>query len=437
MRLCARKSRVRLGASQRDASTRPTAAWAPAAPPRCAAAGKLCSRPGASARERLIAAAAARWAASPGECAARDGRVWRADASFGYGELAADAARVKLEREPAIRAPEAFKLIGKPIKRLDTPIKVTGEAKFGIDTRLPDMLYAAVVNCPVFGGKPKSFDASAVASRRGVVAVVPVEGGVAVVADRFWRAKEAAAALPIEWDFGPAADTSSVAFRADYRNALDGPLVNAVHRGDAAQAFAGAAKVVEALYEAPHLAHAPMEPLNATVDWRPDRIDIYMGTQFPEDAIKLAANVGGVPVANVYLHNQFLGGGFGRRAVNDELRQAVQASKAVGKPVKLIWTREEDIQHDRYRPQAAMRLRAALNAEGAPLAFDFRTAVGSITRSLGWARAEGRRRAAGGRGPHQPALRLRRAQRRLSVEEHPCAGDVLALGRLLAERLLG
>jgi isoquinoline 1-oxidoreductase beta subunit len=344
---------------------------------------------GASARGRLIAAAAARWGASPSECAARDGRVWRADVSFGYGELAAAAAQVKLQREPAIRAPEAFKLIGKPIKRLDTPIKVTGEAKFGIDTRLPDMLYAAVVNCPVFGGKPKSFDASAVTSRRGIVAVVPVEGGVAVVADRFWRAKEAAAALPIEWDFGRAGDASSVAFRADYRKALDGPLVNAVHRGDAAQAFTGAAKVVDALYEAPHLAHAPMEPLNATVDWRPDRIDIYMGTQFPEDAIRLAAGVGGVPVANVYLHNQFLGGGFGRRAVNDELRQAVQASKAVGKPVKLIWTREEDIQHDRYRPQAAMRLRAALSADGAPLAFDFRTAVGSISRSLGWGMPKG------------------------------------------------
>jgi len=345
---------------------------------------------GASARARLIAAAARRWDIAPAACVARDGAVWREPSAqkFSYGELAAEAATIALDAEPAIKTPDRFKLIGTAVKRFDTPVKVTGEAQFGIDTRLPGMVYAAVAQCPVFGGKLAGYDESAIRGRRGFLAVVPVEGGVAVVADRFWRAREALAALPIRWDFGAAATADSETFRAEYKAALRGPMVNAVARGDGAGRFAGAARVVEAVYEAPHLAHAPMEPLNATAHWRPDRIDVWMGTQFPEDAIQLAASVGGVDPKNVYLHNAFLGGGFGRRAVNDELRQAVQISRALGKPVKLIWTREEDIQHDRYRPQAAIAMRAALGADGLPTALDFKTAVGSITRSLGWGKVE-------------------------------------------------
>jgi isoquinoline 1-oxidoreductase subunit beta len=341
---------------------------------------------GASARARLIGAAAARWGVAPGACVARDGGVFHeaSGRSAAYGELAGEAANVSLPEEPAIKTPEQFKLIGRSQARLDTPAKVTGAAKFGIDTRLPGMVYAAVANCPVFGGKVKSYDEAAIKSKRGFIAIVPVENGVAVVADRFWRAKEMVAVLPIVWDEGAAAATDSEEFRADYRAALDGPLTNAARRGDAAGALAGAAKVVEALYEVPHLAHAPMEPLNATVHWRPDRIDAWIGTQAADAALKLAAEVGGVDPRNVFVHNCYLGGGFGRRAVNDELRQAVQVSKALGKPVKLVWTREQDIQHDRYRPQAALRLKAGLGADGMPKAFDFRTAVGSITRSLGW-----------------------------------------------------
>jgi isoquinoline 1-oxidoreductase beta subunit len=341
---------------------------------------------GASARARLAAAAAARWRVEPSACVARAGTVFHEASghSATYGELAADAAKVLPMVEPAIKTPDQYKLIGTRVARLDTPLKVTGEAVFGIDMRTPDMVYAAVANCPVFGGKLKSFDESAIEGRRGILAVVPVENGVAVVADRFWRAKEAVAALPIVWDFGPAEKTNSEEFRASYREALDGLLANATNRGDSAGAFSDAAKIVEALYEAPHLAHAPMEPLNATAHWRPDRIDVWMGTQAPESATEIAAEAGGVSKNNVFVHNCFLGGGFGRRAVNDELRQAVQVSKAVGKPVKLVWTREEDIQHDRYRPQAALRLRAALGPDQMPSGFAFRTAVGSITRSLGW-----------------------------------------------------
>jgi isoquinoline 1-oxidoreductase beta subunit len=345
---------------------------------------------GASARERLIAAAAARWSVEPAACAVAGATV-RHDASgrsAAYGELAAEAAKITLPREPAIKTPDHFELIGFPLRRIDTPLKVTGAARFGIDTRLPGMAYAAVANCPVFGGKLKSYDFSKISGRRGVIAAVPVTNGVAVVADNFWRAKEALAAMPVEWDFGPLASTDSDGFRAEYRAALDGPLADGGGHGDLQAALASSATRVEAVYETPYLAHAPMEPLNATAHWRPDRIDVWMGTQSPETAIGLAAKAGGVDPRDVFVHNCFLGGGFGRRAVNDEVTQAVEASKAVGRPVKLIWTREEDIRADRYRPQAALRMRAALKEDGSPAGFAFTTAVGSITRSLGWGKVE-------------------------------------------------
>ena len=345
---------------------------------------------GASARARLIAAAAAKWGVDPAACVADGGFVRHqvSARSATFGELAADAAKVVLAAEPAIKTPDQFKLIGEGLRRIDTPLKVTGAARFGIDTRLPGIAYAAAANCPVFGGKLKSYDFSAISGRRGIIAAVPVTNGVAVVADNFWRAKEALNAMPIEWDFGPAASTDSAGFAAEYRAALDRPLADGGGHGDIAPAFANPAKVVEAVYEVPYLAHAPMEPLNATAHWRPDRIDVWMGTQAPESALAFAAKAGGVDPSAVYVHNCFLGGGFGRRAINDELIQAVQVSKALKRPIKVIWTREQDIRSDRYRPQAALKMRAALREDGSPDGFDFRTAVGSITRSLGWGEAE-------------------------------------------------
>jgi isoquinoline 1-oxidoreductase beta subunit len=345
---------------------------------------------GASARARLLEAAAARWGVEPAACVASGGLV-RHDASgrsATFGELAADAAKVALAAEPAIKTPDQFKLIGQEVRRIDTPLKVTGEARFGIDARLPGMAYAAVANCPVFGGRLKSFDFSAISGRRGIIAALPVTNGVAVVADNFWRAKEALHAMPVEWNFGPAAATDSAGFAAEYRAALDGPLADGGGHGDTGTAFAQPAKLVEALYEVPYLAHAPMEPLNASAHWREDRIDVWLGTQAPEAALALAAKTGGVDPKAVFVHNCFLGGGFGRRAVNDELTQAVEVSKALKRPIKLIWTREEDIRADRYRPQAALRMRAALREDGAPAGFEFTTAVGSITRSLGWGKVE-------------------------------------------------
>ena len=345
---------------------------------------------GASARARLIAAAAVKWGVDPAACVADGGFVRHqvSARSATFGELAADAAKVALAAEPAIKTPDQFKLIGEGLRRIDTPLKVTGAARFGIDTRLPGIAYAAAANCPVFGGKLKSYDFSAISGRRGIIAAVPVTNGVAVVADNFWRAKEALNAMPIEWDFGPAASTDSAGFAAKYRAALDRPLADGGGHGDIAPAFANPAKVVEAVYEVPYLAHAPMEPLNATAHWRPDRIDVWMGTQAPESALAFAAKAGGVDPSAVYVHNCFLGGGFGRRAINDELIQAVQVSKALKRPIKVIWTREQDIRSDRYRPQAALKMRAALREDGSPDGFDFRTAVGSITRSLGWGKAE-------------------------------------------------
>ena len=352
---------------------------------------RMLQQAGASARARLVIAAAARWGVAPATCGTRDGQVVHAASgrTVKFGAVAAEAAQLALDAEPPIRAPEAFRLAGKPLPRLDTRVKVTGEARFGIDMRLPGMLYAAVAACPVFGGTLASVDETAIAGRRGIRRVVRLKDAVAVVADSFWRAKQALADLPVTWNEGPAAATTSAGFRADYRAALDGPAAKALDRGDTAAALSGAATVVEALYEVPYLAHAAMEPLNCTAHARDGRVDIWMGTQAPELAMRRAAEAGGVWPGQVFVHNCYLGGGFGRRAINDELAQAVRVSKAVGAPVKLVWTREEDMRHDRYRPQAALRFRAGLDARGVPVAWQMRTAVGSILRSLGWGGAGG------------------------------------------------
>jgi isoquinoline 1-oxidoreductase beta subunit len=344
---------------------------------------------GASARARLIQAAASRWNVAPETCAVKDGQVVHAasNRSFGFGVLAGDAAKITLASEPAIKTPDQFTLIGKALARLDTPPKLNGTAKFGIDTRLPGMLYAAVITCPVFGGNVKSYDAKAIEGRRGIKTVVPIPGGLAVVGDRFWRAKEAAAELHVTWEEGPAAKTDSALFAKEYRDALNGEAAVAKKEGDLAAALSKG-KPVDLLYEVPYLAHAPMEPLNCTAHVQPDRVDVWMGTQNPDAALQLAAKTAGIAPEKVYIHNCFLGGGFGRRAINDELVQAVTVSKAIGQPVKLVWTREEDIRHDRYRPQAAIRFRASLADDGMVNGLHVRTAVGSIQRSLGVSKVE-------------------------------------------------
>jgi isoquinoline 1-oxidoreductase beta subunit len=345
---------------------------------------------GASARVRLVLAAARRWDVSEAECAARLSQVTHTPTgrSFGYGALAADAARIALDKEPEIKPPEKYTLAGTPRPRLDVPLKINGTAAYGIDTTVPGMVYAAVVGCPVPGGTLNSVDDAAAKGMRGVAAVVNLDNAVAVVADRFWRAQKAAEALKVAWSPGAGAGSSSAQFAQAYREALDGPAATARNDGDVEKAMLGAAKRIEAVYEVPYLAHAPMEPLNATAHYRPERLDVWIGTQNALLTLTTAAETAGLPPDKVFIHNCFCGGGFGRRSFNDEMIQAIQVSKAIGKPVKLIWTREEDIRQDRFRPQAAIRLKAAFDADGTPTALDVRTVVGSLLRSLGRSKVE-------------------------------------------------
>jgi isoquinoline 1-oxidoreductase beta subunit len=336
---------------------------------------------GASARARLIAAAAQQWGVPASACRAEHGTVVHpaSGRKVNYGAIAAAAATVKLDAEPAIKTPEQFTLLGKSQNRLDVPLKVNGTAAFGIDVRLPDMLYAAVMTCPVFGGTVQRYEFDAIKNLPGVRTAVEIPNGIAVVADSFWRAKTALEVMPVEWNFGAHANANSTAFWQAFREALDKPGAVAKAEGDALAAIKASATVVEADYEAPYLAHATMEPMNCTAQVTPQRVDVWVGTQNPEGALAAAAEITGVAPDNVYVHNCFLGGGFGRRSNADHVRQAVTVAKALGgRPVKLIWTREEDMRHDGYRPMAAIRFRAALDANGTPVAYFNRSVTHSI-----------------------------------------------------------
>ena len=348
---------------------------------------------GASARERLLQAAAAKWNVPAQECEARDSKVFHKPSgrALRYGELAKDAAKVTLATEPAIKTPEQFKLAGTRQPRLDSAIKSTGRAKFGIDTRETDQLYASIMSCPVFGGKLVSVDDSAVQGGRGIKQVVKLDDAVAVVADNYWRANEALKKLKIAWDGGAAARTDSAGFAKDYRDALDGPMVTARNDGDAKSAIANSKHVVEAVYETPLLAHATMEPCNATVHLQGDRLDVWMGSQSALENAKMAAKEAGLKPEQVYFHQLYLGGGFGRRTFGDELRQAVRVAKVgnIRQPLQLLWSREQDMHADRYRPQSAIRLKGALTSDGKLDAIFIQSACGSIQRSTGHPVADG------------------------------------------------
>jgi isoquinoline 1-oxidoreductase beta subunit len=346
---------------------------------------------GASARVRLVSAAAAKWGVAPGDCTAANSVVSHTASgrTLRYGELAADAAKITLDKEPVIKTPDQYTFIGKPVPRVDVPHKINGAAKYAIDTRIPDMVYAAIMACPVPGGTLKSVDDSPLKDAPGIVQVVRLKDAVAVVAtDHFWRAKQALAKLHPEWDVGEAGNTDSALFAQQYRAALDGPAVTARNDGNVDTALPAAAKTLEALYEVPYLAHATMEPCNATAHLQADRLDLWIGTQNAATTLKVAAGVSGLKPEQVYVHNAFVGGGFGRKGGVDEMIQAVLVAKAVQKPVKLVWTREDDMRHDRYRPQAAVRLKAGLDANSMLAAWTMRTAVGSLLRSLGASKVE-------------------------------------------------
>ena len=336
---------------------------------------------GASARERLMAAAAQTWSVPRSELAVKDGVITHTPTgrALRYGQVAQKAASIQLAAEPKIKTPDQYTLMKKSTKLLDVPPKVDGSATYGIDVRVPGMLYAAAKASPVFKGRVKSYNADVVKNHPGVHSVVEfggeeIEAGVAVVADSYWHARTALDALPIEWDDGAHGNDSSEEFFKSSRAALDEPGAKVVtKKGDPESAFKNASQVVEAIYEVPYLDHAVMEPFNCTAQVTSDRVDIWVGSQDPENATIDASKVTGIPVEKIYLHNCFLGGGFGRRGNQDEVRQAVAIAKQLGgRPVKVIWSREETTRHGYYRPMRVSRFRAALGADGLPAAWTTR-----------------------------------------------------------------
>jgi isoquinoline 1-oxidoreductase beta subunit len=341
---------------------------------------------GASARERLIVAAAARWNVVPQECSAGNSVVTHTATGrrLRYGELAADAAKIKLAKEPAIKTPDQYTFIGKPMPRIDVVQKIDGSAKFGMDAQVPGMVFAAINACPVPGGKLASVDESPLAGAPGIVKIVRLNDAVAVVATgSYWRAKQALARLHPEWDVGDAGRVDSAQLSREFHAALDGPAQTARNDGDVDQAMTRAAKTFEAVYETPYLSHSPMEPMNATVHLQPDRLDVWVGTQDALEATEAAAKAAGLEPEQVYVHNCFVGGGFGRRDANDEVKQAIAIAKVVQQPVKLIWTREEDTRQDKFRPHAVVRFKAGVGADGVPTALSMRVVTSSILNTVG------------------------------------------------------
>ena len=329
---------------------------------------------GAQARSMLITAAARRWRVDPSSCHASNGRITSASGkTASYGQLAEVAARLPVPKEVQLKSPAEFRLIGKPLTRLDTPSKVNGSAEFGIDVRLPQMLYAAVAFCPELGGKVASVNSAAALAMPGVRRVVPTTSAVIVVAEHYWQAKKARDVLRIEWASGPNARLDNAAIWSQLNAAAMKPGVSALSSdnvaaalkgGHAAEALKKAAKTFAAVYELPLVAHATMEPMNCTADVRADRCDLYVGTQAQQLVQAAAAKAAGLNPNQVNVHTTLLGGGFGRRLEVDFVPAAVAASKAVGAPVKLIWTREDDMTHDLYRPPAREAVEAGLDAHG-------------------------------------------------------------------------
>jgi len=337
-------------------------------------------RAGATARAMLIAAAAASWNVHAASCRAREGVVTHTPTgrTLSYGALAAKAATVPVPDKIALKDPKDFTLIGTPAKRPDTPSKVNGTAQYGIDVRLPGMLIATVAASPVLGGKVAGLDDEKAKAVPGVRQIVQLDDAVAVVADHMWAAKQGSAALEIRWEDGPNAKVSTADVVEGLAKASETAGVTARQDGDPASALAGAAKKVEAVYESPFLAHATMEPMNCTVHVRRDGCEVWTGSQVLSRARAAAAKVTGLPLEKVVVHNHFLGGGFGRRLEVDYVTQAVRIAKQVDAPVKVVWTREEDVQHDVYRPYYYDRFAAGLDAHGKPVAWSHRIVGPSI-----------------------------------------------------------
>ena len=338
---------------------------------------------GAQARMMLVSAAAQKWGVDESKVTARNGAVFGPKGLRAtYGELAEAASKLPVPKEPKLKDAKNFRYVGKSIKRLDTPSKVNGTAEFGIDVKLPGMLYASLAQCPVIGGKVVSFDATKANAMPGVKKVVQITDGVAVVADSWWRAKTARDAIVINWDEGPAKAMSSASVAAGLKAASASRGAVFKKQGDYDAGMKGAAKTLEASYEMPFLSHSPMEPMNFTADVKSDSCLLVGPTQFQQMAEGVAAQMLGMKPSQITVRTTFLGGGFGRRIDVDFVTQAIEISKAVGAPVKLVWTREDDMTHDFYRPTSVHQLAGGLDASGKPVAMKFHLTSSSVTARL-------------------------------------------------------
>ncbi len=324
---------------------------------------------GAAERTMLVAAAAQRWNIDPASCRTESGAVFEAsNRKLTYGQLVADAAKLNPPEHVQLKDPKNFTLIGKPLRRLDTSVKLNGKAVFGLDVALPGMLTAVIARPPIFGAKLKSLDDSKARSMPGVRKITQVPSGVAVVADTFWQAKVERDALRVEWDEGAMRTFSTTQLMQQFRERAKSPGASVRKEGDAATALAGAAKKIEAVYEVPYLSHLMMEPLNCVVDLHEGSCEVWTGSQFQTIDRAAAAKTAGLPNEKVQLHTTFLGGGFGRRATpqSDFVVEAVHVAKAIGPPakVKVVWTREDDMQGGWYRPAFLHAIEGGIDGEG-------------------------------------------------------------------------
>jgi isoquinoline 1-oxidoreductase subunit beta len=361
------------GAQGTGASTATRTSWEPL------------RKAGAAARMMLTQAAAQKWGVQVSECKAENGAIVHAATGrhASYGSVAEAAGKIPVPREIPLKAPKDFRIIGKPTRRLDTPDKVNGRTQFGIDVRRENMLYAVVARCPVFGGKVASFDASKAKAIPGVTQVLRISNGVAVVAGNTWTAMEGCRALEIKWDEGPNAGATSESIRQLFAERASRPGHVARKDGDPEAQIERAARRIEAVYEVPFLAHATMEPQNCTAEVTRERCDVWTPTQNQTGAQKAAADITGLDLSKVFVHTTFLGGGFGRRFESDYVTDAVELAMAVGKPVKVTWSREDDIQHDFYRTASYAKFTAGLDAEGWPTVWMNRIACPSIMGRFG------------------------------------------------------
>ncbi len=335
---------------------------------------------GATARQMLMNAAATKWNVTADDTHAAAGFVVnnKTGAKLSFGALAEAAAALPVPPPPPLKSASAYTVIGKSPKRLDTRTKVNGTAEFGLDFNTPGLMHAVIARCPVFGGKVVRFDDTKTKLVPGVKQVVQVSTGVAVTADTTWAAMKGRDALVVTWDEGARANTNSAGLRQLFSDMTSGPGAEAKRVGDAPAAIAAATKTITATYEVPYLAHAPMEPLNCSAHVRADSCDVWASTQNQSAAQQVAAKVTGLPPEKITVHTLYMGGGFGRRAGSDYMGEAVEISKAVNAPVKLTWTREDDMQHDTYRPASLTTFKGAVDTDGWPLAIHAHVACPSF-----------------------------------------------------------